>query len=245
MALSKRQEHEIIHGQKLAAQGAETIWGWGTPAGQLRAKRRAERIIAAANLRPGMRVLEIGCGTGNFTEIFAQTGAHITAVDISSELVDLARSRHLPENVTVMCAAFEELDTNQPFDAVIGSSILHHLDIQQAVQQIYKLLRSGGVMAFAEPNMLNPQVMVQKNIPWIKARLGDSPDETAFFRWQIKRILLNAGFSNVVVEPLDWLHPGVPPAWIRAVLGLETGLEKIPFIREFAGSLYFHALKLD
>src|SRR5438270_13417090 len=82
-----RAKHEILHGRKLALGHAETTWGWGTPAGKLRADRRAELIARGARLCPGMRALEIGCGTGLFTEWFARTGADIIAVDISPDLL--------------------------------------------------------------------------------------------------------------------------------------------------------------
>src|SRR5215470_6599353 len=91
-----RGDREIEHGKRLAALETETVWGWGTPAGRLRAKRRAMLIGEGARLGPGVRVLEIGCGTGLFTEAFAATGADIVAVDISPELVDIAKRRGLP-----------------------------------------------------------------------------------------------------------------------------------------------------
>jgi len=40
----------------------------------------------------------------------------------------------------------------------------------------------AAVFTFAEPDMLNPQITLQKNIPALKRRLGDTPDETAFSR---------------------------------------------------------------
>jgi hypothetical protein len=40
-----RAEREILHGKHLAVLETETVWGWGTPAGQLRARRRADLII--------------------------------------------------------------------------------------------------------------------------------------------------------------------------------------------------------
>ncbi len=91
-----RSENEITHGYKLVQSDPEKVWGWGTPAGQLRAIRRAEMIIYGAELKSGMRVLEIGCGTGLFTEMFARTGAHLVAVDISGELLEFAHGRGLP-----------------------------------------------------------------------------------------------------------------------------------------------------
>jgi SAM-dependent methyltransferase len=73
----------------------ETVWGWGRR-GQLRARRRAGLIIEGAQLSSGQRALDIGCGTGLFTEMFASRGAEIVAVDISGELLDKARARNLP-----------------------------------------------------------------------------------------------------------------------------------------------------
>jgi len=119
-----RAEHEIKHGVWLAERDTETVWGWGTPAGKLRAKRRAELIIRGAGLSSGKRVLEIGCGTGLFTEMFAASGATIVAVDISEELLEKARLRGLPAHqVTFLAKRFEDCDVDGPFDAVIGSSV--------------------------------------------------------------------------------------------------------------------------
>lgn len=243
MSLSSRAEHEIAHGRKLSQAGAEQIWGWSTPAGQVRFRRRAAWIAAQAGLRPGVRALEIGCGTGNFTEVFAQSGADILALDISEDLLAQARARRLPPNVRFVCRPFEALEEAGGFDAVIGSSVLHHLEIRPALAGIFRLLRPGGVMAFAEPNMLNPQIMIEKNIPWVKERMGDSPDETAFFRGQMRRLLREAGFEQIQVTPRDWLHPAVPERWIPAVLKIEAALDRTPLLREIGGSLYIRAAR--
>jgi SAM-dependent methyltransferase len=238
MPVSQRGQHEIAHGKKLSENNPEQTWGWGTPAGRIRAGRRARLISAAAGLRSGMRALEIGCGTGLFTEYFARSGAQIVALDISEELLAGARQRHLPETVTFVCSPFEALSADEPFDAVIGSSVLHHLDIESALGHIHRLLKPGGVMSFAEPNMLNPQIMIQKNIPWVKARLGDSPDETAFFRWRLAAQMRKIGFCDIEIIPLDWLHPAIPPGLIDFVQKAGGWFEKAPLLRELAGSLY-------
>ena len=234
-----RSENEITHGYKLVKSDPEKVWGWGTPAGQLRAIRRAEMIISGAELKPGVRALEIGCGTGLFTEMFARTGAHLVAVDISGEILKFAHARGLPsDRVQFLENRFEECNVDGPFDAVIGSSILHHLEIKDALFKIYNLLKPGGVMCFAEPNMLNPQIIIQKNVSWIKERFGDSPDETAFVRWSFRSLLLKAGFEKEEIKPFDWLHPATPVIFIKYVNFLSRFLEKMPVLREFAGSLY-------
>lgn len=238
-----RAQSEINHGQKLVSGPApEVVWGWGTEAGKCRALRRSKLIIARAGLKPGMRVLEIGCGTGNFTELFAVTGASIVAVDISPDLLAIARKKTFPAgNVTFMEKRFEECEVAGPFDAVVGSSVLHHLVIGESLRKIFDLLVPGGAMCFAEPNMMNPQIMLQKNIPALKKMMGDSPDETAFIRWGLARQLKNCGFTDVGIEPFDWLHPATPRAMIGMVGKMGALVERTPLIREFAGSLCIFA----
>jgi 2-polyprenyl-3-methyl-5-hydroxy-6-metoxy-1,4-benzoquinol methylase len=241
---SKRAENEIRFGAALALVDTEKVWGWGTPAGKIRAESRGNRIIDGAKLRPGMRVLEIGCGTGMFTEMFASTGAHILAVDLSPELVEKARLRGLPEErIVFMVKRFEEIETSESFDAIVGSSVLHHMDIDQALANIVTLLKPGGWISFAEPNMLNPQVFLERKLRFLPVFSYVSPDETAFVGWDVKKLLLKRGFVDVSVEPLDWLHPSVPESLIRSVILLGRALEKTPLIRDLSGSLYLRARK--
>ena len=238
-----RARREIRHGENLAAGNPEMTWGWATPAGRIRAERRAAVIAAGARLGPRVRALEIGCGTGLFTEMFACSGAAISACDISPDLLAMAR-RRLPEGyVRFIQGRFEDCTFPFPFDAVIGSSVLHHLDCEHALGKIFALLRPGGRLSFAEPNMLNPQIALQKNIPRLKARLGDSPDETAFFPWTMRRMLTAAGFTGIAITPFDWLHPATPPSLVAAVATAGKKLERMPFIRCFAGSLHIRAMR--
>jgi 2-polyprenyl-3-methyl-5-hydroxy-6-metoxy-1,4-benzoquinol methylase len=230
---------EINHGKKLAYHGAEDIWGWGSSAGKERADRRARIIADSAGLGPGKRALEIGCGTGLFTEVFAATGAMVVAVDLSAELLDIARKRNLhPDRVQFIQKPFEDCSEKEPFDAIIGSSVLHHLDLSIALPKIFLLLKPGGIVSFAEPNMINPQILLQKNIPWLQQYLGDSPDETAFVRWRTRRLILQHGFIDVHVTPFDWLHPATPDIMIKSVNFIGKIFEKIPLIKEFAGSIH-------
>lgn len=235
-APSTRPEREIAHGRYLAGRDTEDIWGWGTPAGQLRAQRRAALIAAGAGLGPGVSALEIGCGTGLFTAMFAETGARLVAVDISPALLEKARARRLPtDRVRFVEGRFEEAAPGGPFDAVVGSSVLHHLDVPRALARIRELLAPGGRLCLAEPNMLNPQVFLERRFrrwfPYV------SPDETAFVRWRLAEALRAAGFSQIALTPFDWLHPATPPRLIPLVRRLGLALERLPGVRECAGSL--------
>jgi SAM-dependent methyltransferase len=235
---SEQHRHEIEHGRYLASGAAEEIWGWGTPAGQLRAKRRAGLIIQGADLAPSSVALEIGCGTGLFTEMFASTTSHIIAVDISPDLLKIARDKGIP-GVTFLEKSFEDWDGNEAFDAVIGNSILHHLDLERALPKIFDLLKPGGRLSFAEPNMLNPQIYCERHFRRFFPQV--SPDETAFVRTRFHTSLQQIGFTTITIQPFDWLHPATPPFLIPLVSAVGRICESVWPVREFAGSLQIKA----
>ncbi|HTG44097.1 MAG TPA: class I SAM-dependent methyltransferase [Verrucomicrobiae bacterium] len=240
--MNARLEHEIAHGRYLIAHGAGEIWNWEGAAGHLRWQRRVQML--RSHLQPEMDVLELGCGTGLFTAELAKTGARITAVDISPELLEVARLQCQSANVRFVIQNAYALDyADASFDSVLGSSVLHHLELDQALTEAYRVLRPGGHFRFTEPNMLNPQIAIQKNIPAVKRRLGDSPDETAFFRWSLQRRLGRIGFRQIKVKPFDFLHPKLPPRLIPAAQALERIVERTPVLSEIAGSLFIRAVK--
>lgn len=215
------------------------MWGWDSPADRKRAERRGELIAHGAGLRPGKRTLEIGCGTEMFTGLFVRTGTRIVAVDISGDLLAKARERGLPaDRVLFLEKWFEEYVVDGLSDAVVGSSILHHLEVDESLARIHALLTHGGVMCFAEPNLLNPQVFIERKFVFLRPWMSYvSSDETAFVRWRIAAVLRRSGFDEVEVIPFDWLHPSTPKRLIGAVSAVGGFLERMPVLREFSGSL--------
>ena len=242
MDKDERLIHEVAHGKVIAEKG-EAIWNWSSPAGKRRWARRSRMFVDFLANR-NKRVLEIGCGTGLFTKEIAMTDNEITAIDISEDLIAIARNRSNTGNVTFLVEnAYETQFENENFDVIVGSSSLHHLDMSRALSEIYRLLKYGGELMFTEPNMLNPQIALQKNIRFLKKLAGDSPDETAFFRWRISRMLKAAGFRNVVVVPFDFVHPGIPAVFVNALLPFLDFMERVPLLKEMAGSLIIKARK--
>jgi SAM-dependent methyltransferase len=240
--MDNRIYNEIEHGKKISKH-AEDVWGWTTPAGQIRANRRANYFITEGDIKKTDTVLEIGCGTGLFTEkVYNATGASIIATDLSEDLLNSARKRNLPITFKTEDAMNLSFADNS-FNVVFGSSIIHHLDFNKSLKEIYRVLKPGGRMVFAEPNMINPQILIQKNVPFIKERLGDSPDETAIIRWSFKSLLKKQGFTSIKIFPYDFLHPYTPKPLIGVVNQLGKVLEKVPLIREIAGSVIIKATK--
>lgn len=93
------------------------------------------------------RVLEVGCGAGHLAAVLAGSAARVDAVDRSPEMVALARAR-VPAGVRVTRA--DVLGLPLPpggYDAVVGSAVLHHLPLEEALTALAAALRPGGVLA--------------------------------------------------------------------------------------------------
>jgi len=244
--IDERLKHEILHGEFLAKDAAR-YWGHGSLAGQRRVTRRVELFVERASMKPGVRVCEIGCGTGIFTKhLLERSGADIVAIDLSPDLLEIARRDVSDTRVNFLlgdCMDPESWGVPLDFDAVVTNSVLHHLDVPKSLAAIFRMLKPGGVFVCSEPNMMNPQIAIQKNIPFIKKWMGDSPDETAFFRWRIIRDLAKAGFVDARAVPFDFLHPKIPAVLANGFDGALRFFEKIPLIKEIAGSLIVSARK--
>jgi SAM-dependent methyltransferase len=116
-----------------------------------------EHALRLAGLRPGMRVLDIGCGPGDVSLIAARlvgpTGT-VLGVDAAPEIIELARSRAAEQGLPTVHftqAAIDTIALDEPVDAVIGRLILMHLpDPAATLRHLSSFVRPGGVVAFAE-----------------------------------------------------------------------------------------------
>ena len=240
--MEERLQHEIAHGKYLVEHGAGEVWNWESPAGKERWRRRVKMLTEF--IPAGSAVLELGCGTGYFTKEIIKTGAKVTAIDISPDLLAVARKEVGAPNVVFMEEnAYRMTFPDNHFDYIIGSSVLHHPDIPKALSEMFRMLKPGGRIAFTEPNMMNPQIAVQKNVPYVKRKLGDSPDETAFFRWRLRKLLRSYGFVDIAIRPFDFLHPATPVKMIPLISGIGMSIEKCLIIKEISGSLFIKASK--
>ena len=117
------------------------------------------RAIADAALEDGRRnILEIGCGTGALTELLAQGGACVTALDQNPEMLEIARERlEGAENAgceILECAA-AEIDRLQDgcFDAVVAAFSLSEMSPSErsyVLTQACEKLRPGGRIAIGD-----------------------------------------------------------------------------------------------
>ncbi|HEY8524142.1 MAG TPA: class I SAM-dependent methyltransferase [Acidimicrobiales bacterium] len=82
-------------------------------------EQEVEALAAALDLRPGQRLLDVGCGPGRHAHAFARRGVEVVGVDISERFVELARAA-APPGATFVRADARELDFDAEFDAAIS-----------------------------------------------------------------------------------------------------------------------------
>ncbi len=105
--------------------------------------------VTQGYLRPDMRLLEFGCGTGGTAIAHAPHVAHILAIDFSERMLEKARQRAHEAEVTNITFERADITTlplpDQPYDMVLGLSILHLLkDPDAVIARVYRMLGPGG-----------------------------------------------------------------------------------------------------
>jgi 2-polyprenyl-3-methyl-5-hydroxy-6-metoxy-1,4-benzoquinol methylase len=101
----------------------------------------------------GKSVLEIACGTGYWTEQIAKTATAVLATDINEAVIDIAKTRTLPDKVSFKVADMNSLSANHPFEGLFGGFIWSHIliqDISQFLLNINKLVIATGDIVFID-----------------------------------------------------------------------------------------------
>ena len=108
-------------------------------------------ILDNAAVCPGADVLDVACGTGVlFPDYLARNVGSLTAVDISPEMVRIARSKYPQSQVSVCCGDVEELDFDRQFDCiVIYNAFPHFPEPGRLIESLTRLLKPGGILTVA------------------------------------------------------------------------------------------------
>lgn len=151
-----------------------------------------------ARLRPDWEILEIGCGTGNTAIAHAPHVAHVRAVDFSDKMLAFGRERAAREgveNVTFDCAALDDLDTAQPYDAVLMLSLLHLIpDWERALDKAWALTKPGGIFVSSTACMSGFPFPLRLALPLATA-LRLAPKVSVFSADQLADAITARGFE--------------------------------------------------
>ena len=154
--------------------------------------------LIRAHLQPGMKVLDFGCGTGSTAIALAGDVAHITAVDISDKMIEIARQKADEagvKNITFLIKPISELATDKgEFDVVLGMSILHLVDDRDNVlAQVFDALKPGGVF-FSSTACIGSGSRILRMILPLGTKLNLLPSLHLFTQDDLERSMIAVGF---------------------------------------------------
>jgi len=191
----------------------------------------------------GKRVLDYGCGVGDFSRALWKRGARVHGIDICEGLVTQAGTS-FPKDARP-APVFQVMDahaTSFPdgfFDHVFGNGILHHLDLDAALSEIARVLRPGGSAFFQEPLAGHPWVrLVRRLTP--RARSADERPLTWGDIDRIRRHFRSVEHTEIhlvspMAAPLSLLGSGIARWTTRRLKAIDDGLFRLfPRSRRFA-----------
>jgi putative AdoMet-dependent methyltransferase len=138
------------------------------------------RIVALAEPRPGLAVLDLGTGTGNLALPFARAGCSLCCTDFSEPMLAQAR-RKLPGAQFLLhdLRTPLPLELQRPFDRIVSAYVFHHFELDEKIRILRGLLphlAPGGQIILGDIAFQNRSALEQ-----VKAKVKDDWDDE--FYW--------------------------------------------------------------
>ncbi|MEW6428428.1 MAG: methyltransferase domain-containing protein [Thermodesulfobacteriota bacterium] len=169
-----------------------------------REARFRQRTLAWMDIRPGQRILDVGCGTGSLTlkigEALAGSGS-VTGIDAAPRMIAIARKKAAARGAAVRfeTMAAERLDFGAAvFDTVVSSMFTHHIDTElkhRAFAGMYRVLRPGGLLVTADID--RPTTPLARLVGWLSRYLLLQPELLDNLRGDLPAIMAAAGFAGI------------------------------------------------
>jgi SAM-dependent methyltransferase len=218
--------------------------------------RQHRRIAAALGPAPEMRVLDLGCGVGHLIAWLARHApARYFGLDLSLNSLRNGRAAARLGDVGVGDAAYLPF-RDASYDAVVCNGAAHHLpDLRGALGEIHRVLRPGGRLVLHEP-VDSPVAGAIRHTLFRHSRYESPADlshKAAFTTGAVEQALRDTGFADVAATPYDFLayplsgmYMAFPwsrsRALMRALIELESGLDRLRFLRPLWRALSWRVL---
>lgn len=175
------------------------------------------------------RLLDIGCGTGQSRQIYADRTAGYVGIDLSFGALAVARREFSAVDWGQADACRLPFEDSS-FDAVAFSSVLHHIpDFRPALSEAWRVLTPGGSVFAFDPNLLHPAMALLR---WPKSPFylseGVSPNEAPLLPAVLRRAFDAAGFVEIRQRcQSDIPYRQVAPRLINACLSLYNAADRV------------------
>ncbi len=150
-------------------------------------------VVQLLELHRGVRLCELGCGSGWMTRFADPHGVEAVGYDISPEMIEIAREQAAAEGVAAQFEVgdMEELDLGRTFDACLSYDALHHSSRPDLViGSAFRALRPDGRLLLAEPNWKHRFQGRLVSSEYGTTELGYSPR-------RLKQLLRKEGFTDI------------------------------------------------
>lgn len=153
-------------------------------------------LLSSEQFNSDTKILDVGCGTGQTAAyLYNQYRANITCIDINPVMLNKAgeRFRALQIPIDLQSASIEELPfEDQSFDVVLSESVLVFVNKTRALQEIYRVLKSGGKLIANEMTINYPVSSTAE-----KEITNFYNIDSLLLEEDWRRILVDAGFSKI------------------------------------------------
>jgi len=221
----------------------EAYWRRHPNTSPFKLRWRALTVRHSFHILPGESILELGAGSGLWTEHLALVLRGENPITAAVFNDDFAAPREIPNTHFVKISNLAKDFPAESFDYVVGSAILCHDEFPQNLAAIYRLLKPGGQILFFESNYWNPQVFVKNHVKSIGRWAGEASCQVGMRRYQLLKAASHQGFTNIEIIPYDILHPRTPRALIPFLQSTAFVMEHTPLVKEMCGTLYIWAKK--
>lgn len=230
MTISSAQDKqkEIAFFDAHAAADAYDVF---TPESNMRLISTCTRL---AQLKPGARVADLGCGSGVFTDLLHKLGYNAVGLDISPKLISLGRAKY--PNVEFLEGDVEHLPfVTGSLDGVLLSGIVHHLpDPSRCASEVFRVLKPGGSFVAFDPNRMNPFMYLyrDRSSPFYSS-VGVTENERPVLAHQVAGVFGQSGFKVGTDFISDLSYRYLASGKLRWMLPAYNAIDRVLFAPKF------------